>query len=933
MRFTASLFLLVLACGPKAPPTAVETASPLLPLEPDMHTGALDNGLQWFVEENGYPEGRVQMRLVVKVGSILEDEDQRGAAHYVEHMAFNGTEHFAGNELVKWLESVGASFGPHVNAYTSFDETVYKLGFSTEDPATVDKGLVVLRDWAGGITFDAEEYDKERGVVIEEWRGSQGASFRKAMVTLPNYFHGSRYPDRLPIGTKESLDEMTRDAVVRYYEDWYRPDLMTVLVTGAVDHEAMAARIQELFGDLKGREEPRERVEHRVPDHEETLVSVYSDPEEKEELIQVTSTIDWQWGKDERWLREYNIEQLGLAIFDMRMQRLRNAPNAPFIDMGVGQNNLTPTRRTEVVGVQSRAGKSLEALEAILTEVRRGQVHGVSESELNRAKSSKLTRAKSRYKERGNNSNSAEISEAVRHVLVGEWMAGQEYELDVLQRIQPTIGVEDVNAWMRGFLGEKNRYVSLSTPDTENLPTEEELLETVARVLSSDVEPWVDYDLSKPLIAAEPEPGTVVEREEFPDVGVHKWTLSNGSVVYLKPTDYKQDEIYIRSWSAGGHSLASDADWFAAYTSDTISNASGAGPYTDEELSVYNLDRRVGMSSYVYEEWHGVNGWAAPDDLPTALTLLHLSFTAPRFDESAFQVDKLARIERLRKRRNDPGTLLSDTIKEVRFGDHMRKRPWIEADLENMDLSVSKTFYEDRFSDASDFEFLFVGSFELEQIEPLLATWIASLPSTDRDETWKTTGVKHNEGPERRELRAGVEPKAAVRMWIYGEKPAEVVADHRAFILSRVLTTVLRERLREDLGGTYGVTVKVSQWHIPRGEYRFQVNFDCDPDRAEELTDVALEVLEEAKTTALDERIIEGVVSQMTTARETEYRSNGAWTSWLRDYIKQDWDLGQIITYEERLAGNTPEALQATAKQLLDLDRVIVVTHLPEAQN
>lgn len=941
MRGTLRCALFILcSCATRTidtpPPPAVQPAgfdsdAPLL-FDPECETGQLENGLTWYIEENAQPEHRIELRLFVKAGAIQEDEDQLGGAHYVEHMAFNGTEHFPGNALIQWLESVGMSFGPHVNAYTTADETVYQLSLPTDDPAVVEKGLLALRDWAGGLTFDPTEFERERGVVIEEWRGSRGLQERMRETVLELLFHESRYGDRKTIGSEASLEAMELEALQRFYDDWYRPDLMSIAVVGDVDSPRLKEQIATLFGDLEGPKEPREWIKYEIPDHEDTLFAAFSDPEMPVTAVSLNAKVDIEHGVTEEWVRDEIIRWLTLAMVNQRLGRIASEPDPPFMAAQVAQHPITTTRGIHSLSA-SGAGDGTEMLAAVATELHRARVHGFSARELELAKATRIRSAEARLAEKDSNSSTREIAEIGRYVLTGDWMSGQVDETEVKKRLIATITLADVDAWIDGFLPAESRYLTLAM-NADRAVTERDVLEaTLARAFSTDVQPIGEQDLDKPLVEKEPQPGTVTERAEPDEVGITRWELSNGLRVVLKPTDFRQDEIYIRCWSWGGDSLEADATMDSAQLAAALSNASGAGPYDRATLQEYLAGHRLGMALWVDDVVHGVGGWSSPDDLDLALSLLHAQFTDSAIDEDIFRTSVEQNLKVIRQVEKTPETMFTKKTTEMRWNNHPRYRAMTYEDYERLDIDVSRSFLADRYSDASNFECGFVGAFEPSEIEPSVTKWLASLPSGDGTETFVDHEIYENEGPDRQVLHAGTEPKASVRIWVSGEAPHTQDKSLRFSILGRVLATELRERLREDLSGTYSVSVGAWMWAHPTGTYRLQIDFGCAPERAAELTDEVLEVLANRRENAADNQVVDNVTEQFRKEIEDALQSNSHWSAWLTSFSQNGWDIAESLsTSDERLETHTPEAVRDLAAELVDMDRISVLTRLPEIE-
>ncbi len=902
-----------------------------LPFDPGITTGTLDNGLTWFIEPNNYPEDRLELRLVVNAGSILEDDDQLGLAHFVEHMAFNGSEHFDGNELVQYLESTGSRFGPDLNAYTSFNETVYILRVPTDDQEILDKSFLVLQDWAQGLKFDSEEIDRERGVVLDEWRRGLGPYERIRDELMPLLF-GERYADRLPIGTEESLKGFEHASASRFYQDWYRPDLMAVVLAGNVEVDWAKQKIEEHFSGLENPAQERERSTWEAELHPETRYAVKTDPELTRSMVSLARKFEWSWDPTERHTLDSAVESLLLGMLKERMGDQAKSDEPPNPGAGARPGGLSRGIGTYNLSVGAFEGSIERGLEAALTEVRRAELHGFTEAELERARAAQLKSWEKIYAERDHTESASHAAEIIRHFLTGENMPGTANEYELNKKYLSQVGLDQVNAFAAEWMQGDSMVVTAILPEKEGLeaPTTDALRAVVDAAAASSPEPLVAEAPLASLVDQPPAAGTIETEDKVDELGLTVWTLSNGVKVMLKPTDFKADEVRFTSYSWGGSSLSSDEDYIASVTATSLVAESGVGALTRTQLSKALAGRSVGVSPYIGGLYEGISGSASPDYLEVMFQLIHLYATAPRFDEGAFNREVAERAEQVKNRLSDPGTVFGDAWSRLLYGDHPRYQPWTLETLEQMDLETSSAFYADRFADWSDGVFVFVGAFDLETIEPLITTWLGSLPSIDREETWEDETAPLFTGVQEEVVYAGAEPKAQVRIAFAGEFEATPENRYAMRGLSDVLSAQLREKLREELGGTYGVGVSASASVMPREEWTFTVSFGCEPDRVEELIDAAYEVIRTLQAAPPDDRYVENVQEQHRRKLETDRQQNGYWMSMFERYDREGLDPLEHLKYEELIDGLTPEGVQATAK-LLDMNRRVEAVLLPEA--
>jgi zinc protease len=930
---------LLASCGPKAPPAvdiaAVATARPAdpLPLDPKVRSGRLDNGLTWYVEVNPEPRARAELRLVVHAGSVLEDEDQRGLAHLLEHLAFNGTEHFPGNSLVTYLESIGTRFGAHLNAYTSFDETVYMLRVPTDDAAVFDKGLLVLRDWAGGIVFDPAEIDKERGVVLEEWRLSLGPGERLGAQVRPLLFAGSPYADRMPIGTEESLRTFTPEAVERFYRDWYRPDLMAVVVVGDVDPDEAERQIREKFGDLRAPDAPRERPRHVLPGLDAPARLVLTDPEIPQGGFDVTRVFPDPEGSTHGDYRQGLAEGLAQAILNERLGELSRREDTPILGAYGARSRLTAASRYDRVEVAPKAGREIEAYELVFGEVRRFVELGPTEAELERARANTLRFFRAALVELDQTDSSEHAEEIIRVHLTGEPMPGLPYEAAMAERYVPAIDAAEVRAVAATFL-QPPWLTVVVLPEAEGVtpPAVADLEAAEARVAAAEIAPLAQEEALPPLIAA-PTPGTITAVDDalVEKIGFKRYTLSNGVTVYARNTDFKADEVVFSGFSPGGSTLLSDDDMVALYTGLSIRARSGAGALDARQIDRWLAGRKLSVSVGVGGLTETVSGSASPGDLDAALQLLHATVVAPRFDADAFALEREARAEGLRNRLATPAAHFSDAWTQTLYPDDPRFKPWTVEDLAKMDLERSRALYRDRFGDLSDLTLVVVGALPAD-FEASLARWVATLPAGGRAETARDRGFRLVEGEHRVVVEKGAEPQARVQMLWHGAFPDPSLARKTTFeAMLEGLRVKLRESLREDLGGVYGVGVSGVIRDRFQETYEIYVSFGCDPARADELEAEVERVFAAFAAAPPEDRLLVQFRETNRRSLEQAVRTNGFWLSGLVGALDAGRDpVDALLGVEARVAAVTAADVQAMAKATLDPPNAVRGRLVPE---
>ncbi len=916
---------------------AQATAQPLdrpIPLDPSITTGTFDNGLRYFIRANGEPSGRAELRLVVNVGSIVEADDQLGLAHFVEHMAFNGTANFPKQELVAFMESIGMRFGPSVNAYTSFDETVYMLQIPTDTPKVLETSFQILEDWAHNVTMAGDEIDKERGVIIEEWRLGRGASARMQDEQFPVLLKGSQYAERLPIGKTDILETFPHERLRAFYRDWYRPDLMAVVAVGDFEPAAIERLVTRHFGSIPKAEKPVPRPAFGVPGHDETLFTIASDPEAPATTVAVYSKFDARDQSTYGAYRESLVEGLFSGMLSARFSELAQKPEAPFMGAGTSRGQFVRTAEGVVLSALAKEGQVPATLAALFREAERVTRFGFTQTELDRQKTNVLRSFERAVTERRNQPSAQLAAEYIRHYLQGEPVPGIELENELAGRFLPEVTLEEVNALARDWLPSANRVVMVSTPERPDVvvPTEAELAEVLATVSREPIAAYVDTAADEPLIDPVPEPGRVTAAVPANEFGITEWTLSNGVKVVLMPTAFKDDEVVFRAFSPGGTSLASDEAFVAARTASVVVGAGGLGSFGPIDLrkKLTGTVARVSASIGSLEET--LSGSASKKDLETMFQLVYLTFTQPRADEQMFEVITQQNRAMLTNQLNTPGYAFSVALTSALTQDHPRARPLAPEDIDRMNLEASLAFYRDRFADAGDFTFIFAGSFELDAIKPLVERYVASLPAAGRTETWRDPGITPPDGIVTRRVEKGLEPQSQAAIVFSGPFEYTTVERNAIRAMASILQTRLRETLREDLGGTYSVGAAASYDRIPRSEYSVSINFGSAPDRNDALVDRVFAEISRLKAEGPSPQEVSDAVEAMVRTFETSMEQNGYLVSQLYFRYRDGSDIAGLFHAVDGYRAITAEAVHAAARKYLSADRYVKVQLFPEKQ-
>ncbi len=905
-----------------------------IPTDERLKEGVLSNGIKYYIQKNVKPENRAELRLAINAGSILEDEDQKGLAHFVEHMAFNGTENFEKSELVDYLESVGTRFGPDLNAYTSFDETVYMLQVRTDSTELFDKGMLILRDWANGVTFDGEEIDKERGVVESEWRSRLSADQRMQNKYFPVMYQGSRYAERLPIGDPDIINNADYETVRRFYKDWYRPDLMAVVVVGDIDVETVEMQLKKLFGDIQQVENPREREQYDVPRHPETLVSIVSEKEASFTNVRVVYKHEKKHTKN---LDDYRVSltrNLYNSMLGARLQELTKTADPPFMFAYTGYSGDIGELDTYSSFAFVPEGKAPAALNALLTENKRVLLHGFTPGELDRAKKNMMEGAERSFKEMDKTESSQLSMRYVYKYLDAIPTPSPKQTLSLYEQYLPTVTLEEVDALAAQWIRDESRVVVITGPEKEEtpLPEEGQVRAMLQEVAATDVEPYDDAVSDEPFFDVPLEEVAITNTIDYDEVGVQYLELANGVEVYLKKTDFKNDEILLSATSPGGSSLYSDDDYFQASNATSIVNEAGIGVFSPTQLEKMMAGKTVFVRPYIATLSEGFNGQSSPDDIEIMMQMIHKYFYEPRIDEEAFTSFVTKQRGLYKNLMSDPRYFFSDYVSRTKYNNHPRVGFPADEDWAKLEYEKAMELYRDRFADASDFTFSFVGNFDEATIKPLIQKYLGNLPNINRDEDWKDVGIRAVEGGIKDRIQKGEAPKTNVHMYFHGG--FEYNKDNN-YIMSSMLAYLrikLREELREDLGGVYGVGISGGGSKKPTEKYGITISFNADPPMTDTLVNAAKEVIRRALTDGPDEADMTKVKETQRQGRIKSLKENRFWQRQISSEHEEDRTFDNILlpSLEARINSLTAGQIKAAVGQFFDYKNYIEIIMDPE---
>ena len=907
-----------------------------IPRDERLISGVLDNGMKYYIQQNAKPENRAELRLVVDAGSVLEDDDQLGLAHFVEHMAFNGTRNFNKQELVNYLESVGTRFGPDLNAYTSFDETVYMLQVRTDSMELFNTGMLILSDWAAGVSFEHREIDKERGVVESEWRSRLSPDQRMQKVTFPVLYEGSRYSERLPIGDPDIINTADYAAIKRFYKDWYRPELMAVVVVGDIDPALVEEKINTLFSPIEKSITPRKRERYTVPEIPGTSVAIASDKEASFTNVQIMTKLPKIKTKDQDGYRASLTRSMYNGMLNARLSELAQSANPPFIFASTGYGGNVGDIDAYSSFALVPEGKASKALEVLLLENKRVLDHGFTEGELERQKKRMMEGAERRFKEMDKTNSNQLAMRYVYYYLNNSPIPSPQQILELYEKFLPTIQVEEINALPEDWIKDDNRVVVITGPDKKSspLPTEEQVRSVLDNVSLTQLDPYEDEVIEGPLLDKELTPVTLSGESTSEATGITQFTLANGVKVYLKPTDFKNNEILLSASSEGGSSLYSDEEYFNAYAAASIVSESGIGKFSNVQLQKLMSGKSANVNPFIGTYYEGLSGYATPEDVEDMFRMVYLYFTDIREDEEAFKSYITKQLGIYENLKANPNFYFSDYLSTIKYRNNPRVKFPTESQWKSIDLNESLAMYRDRFEDASDFTFTIVGAFDLDEMKLLAQKYLGNLPSINRDESYNDLGILPIAGNLKKRIKRGEAPKTQVHMFYHGPFEYNDIDNYKLSSMIEYLRIKLREELREDKGGVYGVNIYGGGSKIPNGRYSITISFNSDPERTDELMEAAKMVIRKAKDEGASDEDLAKVIEIQRQGKIKNMKENRYWLSQIDNKLKYGQSLESILmpTFETKVNSLTNDDIKQFARDFFNSNNYIEVVMDPADQ-
>ncbi|BAU54075.1 M16 family metallopeptidase [Mucilaginibacter gotjawali] len=910
-------------------------AQNIIPLDPDVRTGKLPNGFTYFIRHNEEPKNRVLMYLVNKAGSILEDEDQRGLAHFTEHMSFNGTKHFPHNQLVDYLQKAGVRFGADINAYTSFDETVYQLPIPSDNPKLLKGGLEIMRDWAQEALLDPAEIDKERGVVLEEKRLGKGAGERMRTVYWPVILQQSRYATRMPIGLDTVLNNFKRPVIARFYHDWYRPDLQALIIVGDIDVNQVEQSVKAQFSNLKNPEHEKARPQFTVPLTGKNQFVAVTDKEMTSTVMEVIIKHKAPQLKTTDDFRNNVIQLLFMEMLGARYLELSRLADPPFVNGGAGISDFIGGLDCYDASVVAKPGELEKGFKAVWRETERVKRFGFTATELQRAKAGLLTSVESSYKEQNKTNSEFYVKQYQEYFLKNTPALGIAASYKLVKNYLPGITLAEVNRLTAEYIRDTDQDVLIEAPDKDknSLPDETIVKAWLTSVANEKLEPYKDEVSTQPLLANQPLAGKIVSTERNNDLKFTTITLSNGVKVILKPTDFKNNEIMFNAFAPGGTSIYDDADFESAAAAVGLITAGGVGNYDANQLQKFMADKESAVSPFISDRSQGISGNTTPKDLETALALTYAYFTEPRKDTAIFKGIIGKSRANLANRSDDPGSVFSDTVSAVLSNYNVRRTgPTIEK-LNQVNLDRAYSIFKERFSDAGNFTFTFVGSIDTNTIKPLLEKYLGSLPSRGLHEQARDLGIHIPPGKIEKTVYKGSEPQASVMLVFSGKYDYSPESNVCMDALKEALEIRLLQRLREDESGVYTPSVSNVISKFPQSRYAFMIRFGCAPQNVDKLVASTLDEINKLRTEGPLKENVDKWRAESKTSIEPNLKTNGFWLGYINAQLQNQDDLGIINHYSAILDEVGPGDVKTMALKYLSGDNFIKIELKPEADN
>lgn len=905
-----------------------------VPLDNSIQKGTLANGLTYYIKKNAKPEKRMELRLVVKAGAINEDADQNGIAHFVEHMLFNGTEHFPKNDLVHYLEKIGVRFGADLNAYTAYDQTVYQLPIPTDKPELIQSGFKILADWAGSATFKPDEIDKERGVVLEEWRLRQGAGMRASKVHRPTVYYGSKLVQHDVIGDNNVIQKAPYAVIKRFYQDWYRPDLMAVVVVGDIDVAQIEKQIKENFSALKNPAKERQLIgdDIEIKKNKEPIVSIYEDSEQTSTILKIGYK---KPAEKQGSLAQYQhvlINRMAARMLGERINDLLQKKNPPFQYTGIGLSHFFGNTDSFSIYSNLNAENFNIGYRAALAEVFQAVQQGFGVNEYNRAKTNLLSQMEKEYLNRNKIESANFADEYIRNFIDNEPSPGIEIEYALVKKLTEAINVADINQAMQNYITEDNMFFTLTTAKKKGIetPTKEQLLATYQELKNTEFAAYIDDFSNKVLFSKELKSGNIVKTTDIKEIGMTEFVLSNGIKVLVKPTTFNDSQILFQAFSKGGNSLVPIKEYLNGSFAADIVTSGGIADFNNITLQKILTGKNAGVYPYIGSISEGLSGSTTPKDNETLFQLLHLYFTQPHKDKDSFEAFITLTKQWIDDSKRNPAKDFYDSINYIMSGNDVHNTPLNKEMIESLDMEKAYQIYQERFADPSDFTFVFVGNIDMEKFKPLLSQYLASLPTQGIKENFKNI---YNDKPKnaiKKDFYKGKEDKSYVSLKLNGDAEYNRKNIYTLNALEAILNYRLTDKLREEKGQVYSAHAFSDLSRYPKSEYIVGINFGCKPNKAAAIIKTVKTILQDLKTNKPSDEDMQKVREANKRQYEISLKENNYWMSEIVDSYSNDLDVKDILHYPDLMNTITKKDIKKAANQYFNLNTMKEFVLYPE---
>ena len=901
-----------------------QPANDSIPQHRNIKQGVLQNGIKYYILPNKQPEKKAELRLVILSGSLNEREDQRGLAHFVEHMLFNGTKNFPGNKVVDFLEILGMKFGPEINAYTSTEETVYMLTVPTDRNSILDSAFLILSDWAVNATFDSLEIDKERGVVLEEMRMGKGAAERIRDKQFPVLFHNSRFAERLPIGKEEILKNFPHKSLTDYYKEWYKPELMSVVAVGDFDATEIEKLVHKHFNTIPGSSLSKKRVIYGVPDHKERLYTITGDKEVTTTSLTIVHKRPVLKANTKQEYKNALVFNLISMMLNERLFDLSKKVDAPFLEGGGYTTGLSYDKGAFVLYMTPKENMVDSSFFLLNLEAEKMRQFGFNFDEFGRSIENMNAGMDNYFKEKENQYSNGIVNAILDQVINDAIYTDIEYGYTIYKELIPTISLEEVNQAAKSLTTDSNLVVMISYPEKEGIriPSEEELEKIYTEVKKVKLSGPTVVTTDRPLIKEEPTPGKIVSEEDFGILDIKKWTLDNGAVVYLKKTALQQDEVMMYGFSKGGLSKVEDSDLVSAKYSNNIIEESGLGDFNLTDLSKKLSGKMVSLTTGISDLSESIQGKSSLKDIEDFFRLIYLTFTNPRLDTEASDIFLEKMKNYLQNAGMSPDNVFYDTIVVSLFGNNPRMKPMSIDQLNQLDPAKAFSVFKERFNSASDFEFVFVGNFDEDIMRSLVSRYIASQPKVSK-ENWIDRGVRYANKSEEKTVKMGTEQKATVFLSFPGKFEWTKKNAMELTTLQKIFDIQLNEVIREELGGSYSVSASTTYNKYPEPVFNNSVYFNCDPARIAELVSRVIMMIDSLKTSFKDETTLLKAKENQYKEIDDTFQDNSSILNLISSYLMFDADLNDFFAGKDFVKAITVEDIRNAAKKYFNGDVIL----------